>query len=605
MPLILTTPTNPGDADWSDSGTLVGAFTVVDTLTDRDNIATADRSEGMHVYVIAEDTTYVLDTGLANTDWMVQTDSGGARRIENKPGLGTDLYVSPTTGSDINGDGSLANPYATILRAVQDIGLSNESTVNVNLLDGLNTIPRTLDQLNSITIRGPALTVVDTLTIASVTAASDSGGIILNVTGLVGVAADALKDTPVNYTSGAPSGRQGWIYRNDATGDFGVGETRIYVSQDDPSSLDVPIATDTLDRMALGATLSLSSDGTTQIKTSLQCNIEDLIISNPTTTRIFSINDSDKVELIRCSLQTQRGRAGFGGSLFLTNCYVRCEGNAAQGMVVATRTGNIRVANGTVFDGTFAIAGRAFISSDAGGSWTYRGQSVLTEMVDDQLFDGCDWASVVNIAAHHSFLFDPVGGSEPAGFKMNTRGQGGSGGGQLPNMYGETSSDYIVEAQDHFNGELGPSSDIITQFGANLVEVSATAGATNAATNAADATLVGNGFPMALGFSPVFCPLGTVGVPITGATTAAAWQRVLFNPSGGTFLITAPPTPATGDQFGVKNLTTDLTGITVGGNGSSIEDPDALGTVAATTPAFSGAGRSVVWEYNGTDWRVV
>jgi hypothetical protein len=54
----------------------------------------------------------------------------------------------------------------------------------------------------------------------------------------------------------------------------------------------------------------------------------------------------------------------------------------------------------------------------------------------------------------------------------------------------------------------------------------------------------------------------------------------------------------------VKNLTTDVTTITVSGNGNSIEDPGALGTVAATVAALGGAGVGATWEYNGTDWRV-
>jgi len=412
---------------------------------------------------------------------------GTSRPLENDPSLGTDLFVNPNTGSDDSGDGSASNPYETIMRAALDIGTANSSTVTINIQEGEATIPRVLGEFNNITVQGPTPTVTDTATVDAVVAATTEGGIILDVTGL-SVAEDGLKDTLIEYTSGAPSGVRGWIYKNTATGG---GTTRIWCTLGSTSLL-APAPADTIDLLSLGATLSLSSDGSTIIQTSVQLNFKDLIIDNPAAKRVFSINASDKIDLESCSVRTSLVRGGFGGSMFLTTCYVRCSGSASDGMAVVTRKGNLRIASGTVFDGSFATAGRAFISGEAGGFWTYRGQCVLTEMTDDQLFDGVSWAAAAALGAYDSLLFDPDS-TLSAGFKMNTRGEGSNGGGALPNLYGEVGTTYAIEAEDGWQGGLGPDSDLVTAFGTNNA-VSADGGANNVA-QAADLTQVRNGSP--------------------------------------------------------------------------------------------------------------
>lgn len=85
--------------------------------------------------------------------------------------------------------------------------------------------------------------------------------------------------------------------------------------------------------------------------------------------------------------------------------------------------------------------------------------------------------------------------------------------------------------------------------------------------------------------------------------TAATTNIVRFDPSGGTFQIDAPPAPSTNDEFGVKNVTTDLTTITVSGNGFNIEGL-ATFTPAATT-LIGGDGVVVRWGFDGTQWVIL
>lgn len=86
--------------------------------------------------------------------------------------------------------------------------------------------------------------------------------------------------------------------------------------------------------------------------------------------------------------------------------------------------------------------------------------------------------------------------------------------------------------------------------------------------------------------------------------TSAAFERVLVNPSGGTFTVSAPASPVTGDRFGVRNVTSNTTALTLSGNGKNIENPSDPSKYGATF-TFGGPGWGFDWEYDGTNWNVV
>ena len=94
------------------------------------------------------------------------------------------------------------------------------------------------------------------------------------------------------------------------------------------------------------------------------------------------------------------------------------------------------------------------------------------------------------------------------------------------------------------------------------------------------------------------------GTAIVATDTADVGERMIYDPSGGTFTLNAPASPSIGDRWGVKNRTTDTTAITVSGNGSNIEDPTASFALAASF-SLTGDGIGVEWEYDGTQWLVV
>ena len=173
--LVLTTQTNPGDADWTDSTLLPtsSGFQVVDTLADRDAIPAGVREAGMWVSVAETGVVYYLDGGITNADWALVDLS---RPLTDTTGA-TEAYVDGTSGSDENGTGTALLPFQTITRALQSFGSQNfqpgASPTRIIHIVGTVAYPGTLSGLNSIEFRGAAATTTLTATIASVTSATD------------------------------------------------------------------------------------------------------------------------------------------------------------------------------------------------------------------------------------------------------------------------------------------------------------------------------------------------------------------------------------------------------------------------------------------------
>jgi len=94
------------------------------------------------------------------------------------------------------------------------------------------------------------------------------------------------------------------------------------------------------------------------------------------------------------------------------------------------------------------------------------------------------------------------------------------------------------------------------------------------------------------------------GTAITATDTSDAGERMLYDPTGGTFQINAPATPILGMRWATKNRSSSATAVTISGNGSDIEDPTSSFSLAANF-SLSGDGISVEWEYDGTQWLVV
>lgn len=90
----------------------------------------------------------------------------------------------------------------------------------------------------------------------------------------------------------------------------------------------------------------------------------------------------------------------------------------------------------------------------------------------------------------------------------------------------------------------------------------------------------------------------------TGSYTASSNEHVKYDVSGPTFTLTMPSSPSTNDQVGIKNVTTSITAITLSGNGNNVEDPFSAGSMSSSV-SVTGAGVSLIYQYDGTAWWIV
>ncbi len=92
--------------------------------------------------------------------------------------------------------------------------------------------------------------------------------------------------------------------------------------------------------------------------------------------------------------------------------------------------------------------------------------------------------------------------------------------------------------------------------------------------------------------------------PVTSNYIASSWERILYDPTFSTFVISAPINPAAGDQWSVKNMSPSENYIIIDGSGSLIEDPTSSFSLQ---PSFNleGDGCCYTWEYDGIEWFVL
>ena len=515
--LVLTTPTNPGTSSWTNSALLPtsSAFMAVATLVDRDAIDPSLRIVGMWVSVAETGVVYYLDAGLTNADWAVVDLSRPL--LDTVPAVS--VFVDGAAGSDKNGTGTALLPFQTITRAIQQLGSVPASNRTINIV-GTSVWPGSLSNLNLLNFQGATPTISETGTIASVTSASDTAGIVLNLTGLNPVLINSLKGTAIRWTSGPASGRRGWIYRNDATGAYVPGETRIYVSQNSQGVIIAPVAGNTLNLESLPSTIQFPS-GSSSLSDSFGAKFTDLQLDVvPPGASSLSLAATGQVEFVNCRINaTFRVVVGSLGRGFLHNTYVR--NSVASGMYQVGVGGIGATGWGTVFDGVSAGAGN-FISATS-GQLNYVGQTVFTSMNNVRV-DGSNvnfvFSTVANQLRDH-FFFD----STSAGIVFNSAvGLLRGGQGRLPNLFGTVASAYCVTAQGGANIALGVASAVTTALGTNTV--SADNGVSGVA-QAADGTLIQGGSPSisplplfgttALNLATVGLSTVAVNVAVTGA----------------------------------------------------------------------------------------
>jgi hypothetical protein len=95
----------------------------------------------------------------------------------------------------------------------------------------------------------------------------------------------------------------------------------------------------------------------------------------------------------------------------------------------------------------------------------------------------------------------------------------------------------------------------------------------------------------------VFSATATV---VTANTTVATGFRQFYDPTAGTFTLSAPAAPIVGQVFGVKNVSASVTNVTISGNGNTIVNPVAKTVGASFT--FGGAYAGCDFQFDGTKW---
>ena len=104
-----------------------GGHRSVDTLEERDNITTPRRKEGMTVYVKENKTKYVLEGGIDNANWKVDSSGGGSGGDVDL----SDYYKKTETYSKVEVDTKIADIPPTDLS-----GYYNKTEVN-NIIDSI------------------------------------------------------------------------------------------------------------------------------------------------------------------------------------------------------------------------------------------------------------------------------------------------------------------------------------------------------------------------------------------------------------------------------------------------------------------------------------
>ena len=619
----------------------LGGFREAADLTARDAIPVSFRTEGMHVYVVSNDTTYRLGAGLTNLDWVVASASGATitgdhaafenpttlqewidfadplwRPEYNAPSvhgaLGGNIYVgdwsahggTPGTPSDTTGNGSINTPFATIPRALQLVGVTNAVNANIRLAPGTFDAPDYIIHNNWVTYYGHE-TDLETVTQTGAAVQANEVALILDVTGIVsgGAIVDDLRGVLIDWTSGAGQlvARRGWIRHNDVTGTTAPGVTRLTVSQDDANVLRVPVNGNRLKLVQLDSTVRLTQFFHV-FQNSVQMNLRSLVVSEAIAGSVCFPLDTDKIGCRDARFNIGRIQVGRGGGLELFNCYGAFTGNANRGILSVRRIGDLQMLRGTVIDCDLRATSNnnRFMEIENAGKMSFDGNVIFVGLNTRGLqWDGADIASSGVITSHFSFVFDAC----DAGVRINTQTSGLAGWYQLPNLHGTVASIYGVTAIEGAYVELGPSSNLTTGSVANAVSAD---GGVSATAQNQDTTYIEGGSPVAQGFDTrlVYASGVSVATPITANHTAGAFERVLYNPSGGTFQIDAPSSPLKYDRFAVKNIGTSATTVTISGNLNNIEDPGTPGTYAASF-SLGGAGIVHEWEFDGTVWIMV
>jgi hypothetical protein len=498
-----------------DGGGSLGYALGVATLVARDAIPAVDRAAYMSVYVYETDRWYTLIGGITNADWQLRDL---ARKVTDRPGVASPIQVT-TGGSDVNGSGSVGAPYATISRALLDLGTERVNTnINIQLGPGVFVPPDTWTQANWVTVVGTTST-FDSGTVSSVVT---WGGLVafeidLSITGVY--ALDALRRRFIRIVVGGTT-IEGWIYENDATA---AGVTRVRMSSNQLAITPVPAPGNVVTILNLDTTVRDATGTIASYIGNTQLNFRGVIVEGAGTNNNHFFVSTDKVEFVGCLVQNVgRWVAGQSGGLFLNNCYYYANGQASAILLCETG-GQLRLNRGTVVDGSLS-AQPVRIGPEA--NLRYIARTTFYQLAGGIVADSAAWAPVSEgDAISPTWLFAGTCG----GIVWNG-GPGVAGQGRLPTLLGSVTSNYAVTAQRGAHLSIRGNSSLQALSG--ILAVSADNGLTNVAQYFDNTVIEGGNVP-----SGGYTAVRTVTTP---ATVVFSDQVILVDAAAGPVSVQLP-----------------------------------------------------------------
>lgn len=468
-------------------------------------------------------------TGLA--DYLEATNRPYETAPQVHTTLGSEIYIGDWSGlggtnppSDTSGDGTIDDPFATIAKALQLVGIANEPLVELFLAPDVLAMPEVLAGVNNVTFKGHKVQTGGTYTI-------QAGGVFQADEELIEIDAlgapaelgtDTFRGFLYEWGGGAPvAGQKGWVRKSAAGG--GPGLTNYKLSQDKQSSLGVPVPTDSIARQALGSSVRMSVGsliiGCSNL-TFLNCTIDD----GGTASRL-KIIDSDQVTFLETRLDPEYLEVGSGAFVVLDNAFLAAVGDGNLGQLTVHAGGTLVTARGTVIDAglrggfnTFVtFAAGSWILNTANCAWTELG---VLGIVSDGAGYGLPPAAFMDV--HHVWSFLDCA----AAIREGSFTQGPGRGGQLPNLQGEITTAHAVVV---FGGATGfgmgavyrlgdGSSSLRTSSGAGVINSVSVDGGATAGAQDDFGTLILLGTPAATGLAPAL--FTRFGFTVSGTDTA-------------------------------------------------------------------------------------
>lgn len=357
------------------SDTVAGAWTLTTTNEPIGRVTRVDATDGLIWIdpVWAKLASVSALSGKSRPDW----DASWEARISGSDGGDgdNDVYVNNSTGSDVSGDGTPDNPYASLDGAILRIphNRNKQALRNVTIhLANTGTaydIHTNVEALTQLTIVGDLPTATVSTTVSSVTLNSN----------------DTLNYYTLAATYTGVDQYRGWLVRHAGSNlgwcsytDDDSGSARIVSTQSVNgaayAALNVSDAIELWDPADLVEIRSTNTGGNgTNLSQLDNLKIRYCNLSSSGTKGKWVFYQS-RATLQDCYVGDTVGRIlANNGTLVLTNCYIATDGEAGFGQVGVSGGGVLQLRGGTTFDADSATGDKTPVAATGRSSLTTSG----------------------------------------------------------------------------------------------------------------------------------------------------------------------------------------------------------------------------------------